>query len=55
MLNKRLIPQMDDNKNYCFCELAPLYALDLLDEEEKAWVERQIATCPDLALSLIHI
>jgi hypothetical protein len=52
MLNKRLIPQMDDNKNYCFCELAPLYALDLLNEEEKAWVERQIATCPDLATEL---
>jgi hypothetical protein len=36
-------------ENNCFCELAPLYALDLLDEAERAWVEQQIADCPELA------
>jgi hypothetical protein len=33
----------------CFCELAPLYALNLLDEAERAWVEQQLADCPELA------
>jgi ChrR Cupin-like domain len=33
----------------CFCELAPLYALNLLDEAEQAWVEQQIVDCPELA------
>ncbi|MBW4551980.1 MAG: cupin domain-containing protein [Aphanocapsa sp. GSE-SYN-MK-11-07L] len=36
-------------ENNCFCELAPLYALDLLDETERTWVEQQIADCPELA------
>jgi anti-sigma factor ChrR (cupin superfamily) len=36
----------------CFCELAPLYALDLLDLEERLWVETQIVECPDLAEEL---
>lgn len=36
----------------CFCELAPLYALDLLDLEERLWVEAQILACPDLAEEL---
>jgi anti-sigma factor ChrR (cupin superfamily) len=36
----------------CFCELAPLYALDLLDEQERRVVEEQIAECPDLANEL---
>jgi ChrR Cupin-like domain len=43
---------MDTNKNYCFCELAPFYALDVLSEEEKIWVEEQIADCPDLSEEL---
>ncbi|MBW4522362.1 MAG: cupin domain-containing protein [Scytolyngbya sp. HA4215-MV1] len=34
--------------NYCFCELAPLYALDLLSEPERHWVERQVFVCPEL-------
>ncbi len=38
--------------NYCFCELAPLYALDLLSEEERAWVEQQLIECPELAEEL---
>jgi hypothetical protein len=33
---------------YCFCELAPLYALDLLSREERVWVEQQLLDCPDL-------
>jgi ChrR Cupin-like domain len=37
------------NNHRCFCDLAPLYALDLLDLEERLWVEAQIAECPDLA------
>ena len=36
----------------CFCEFAPLYALDLLDLEERLWVEAQILACPDLAEEL---
>lgn len=36
----------------CFCELAPLYALDLLDLEERLWVEAQVLECPDLAEEL---
>jgi anti-sigma factor ChrR (cupin superfamily) len=36
----------------CFCELAPLYALDLLDLEERLWVETQVVDCPDLAEEL---
>jgi ChrR Cupin-like domain len=36
-------------KNYCFCELAPLYALDMLDDEgERRFVEEQIAEFPEL-------
>ncbi len=41
-----------DTENRCFCELAPLYALDLLDEQERAWVEQQITEYPDLATEL---
>lgn len=41
-----------DTEHNCFCELAPLYALDLLNEQEKAWVEQQVAECPDLAEEL---
>lgn len=37
------------NNHRCFCDLAPLYALDLLDLDERLWVEAQIAECPDLA------
>lgn len=36
----------------CFCELAPLYALDLLDESEKLWVEEQLQKHPELAEEL---
>jgi anti-sigma factor ChrR (cupin superfamily) len=40
------------NEHRCFCELAPLYALDLLDLEERLWVEAQVLACPDLAAEL---
>ncbi len=40
----------DDHR--CFCELAPLYALDLLDLDERIWVETQVLECPDLAEEL---
>ena len=39
-------------ENYCFCELAPLYALDLLEEPERQWVEQQVLECPDLEVEL---
>ncbi|EKQ69024.1 hypothetical protein OsccyDRAFT_1629 [Leptolyngbyaceae cyanobacterium JSC-12] len=38
--------------HYCFCELAPLYALDLLNESERAWVEQQVEECPELVEEL---
>jgi hypothetical protein len=40
----------DDHR--CFAELAPLYALDLLDLDERLWVETQVLECPDLAEEL---
>jgi anti-sigma factor ChrR (cupin superfamily) len=40
------------NHHRCFCELAPLYALDLLDVADRLWVEAQIIECPDLAEEL---
>jgi hypothetical protein len=43
---------MMKDDHWCFCELAPLYALDLLDLEERLWVEAQILDCPDLAEEL---
>lgn len=42
---------MTDNHR-CFCELVPLYVLDLLDCEDRLWIEAQIAQCPDLAEEL---
>ncbi|MBW4578623.1 MAG: anti-sigma factor [Tildeniella nuda ZEHNDER 1965/U140] len=36
----------------CFCELAPLYALNLLDDDERHWVEAQILENPELATEL---
>ncbi|MGV0023871.1 anti-sigma factor [Phormidesmis priestleyi] len=44
-----------NNDDRCFCELAPLYALDLLDEQERAWVEQQAAASSDLATELVEI
>ncbi|BAY80379.1 anti-ECFsigma factor, ChrR (plasmid) [Nostoc linckia NIES-25] len=39
-------------ENHCFCELAPLYVLNLLSEPERLWVEQQLAECPELAEEL---
>lgn len=39
----------------CFCELAPLYALGLLEGEDQRWVEAQIVECPDLAVELVEL
>lgn len=39
----------------CFCELAPLYALDLLTEEERVWVEQQAAASPELMAELTEL
>ncbi|NJR65642.1 MAG: anti-sigma factor [Leptolyngbyaceae cyanobacterium CRU_2_3] len=36
----------------CFCELTPLYALDMLSDVEHEWVEQQVAECPDLVEEL---
>jgi quercetin dioxygenase-like cupin family protein len=43
---------MMNHDHRCFCELAPLYALDLLDLDERLWVETQVLECPDLAEEL---
>jgi anti-sigma factor ChrR (cupin superfamily) len=39
----------------CFCELAPLYVLNVLDADDRAWVEAQIATDADLAMELAEL
>jgi hypothetical protein len=39
-------------QHYCFCELAPLYAIGSLTPAEKQWVERQVLECPELAEEL---
>jgi anti-sigma factor ChrR (cupin superfamily) len=43
-----------NDEHRCFCELAPLYALDLLEMEDRLWVEAQILACPDLAEELAN-
>lgn len=43
---------MNDNEHRCFSELAPLYVLDLLEIEDRLWVEAQVVDCPDLAEEL---
>ncbi len=52
MVNERSRSQDDEAEHRCFCELAPLYALDLLNLEERLWVEAQVLACPDLAEEL---
>jgi quercetin dioxygenase-like cupin family protein len=41
-----------DSQHRCFCDLAPLYALDLLSVEDRLWVEAQLALEPALAEEL---
>ena len=45
-------PRVQASYQY-FHELAPLYALDLLDFEQRLWVKAQIRDCPDLAQALV--
>jgi anti-sigma factor ChrR (cupin superfamily) len=47
---------MNDNehRHRCFSELAPLYVLDLLEIEDRLWVEAQVVDCPDLAEELAN-
>jgi ChrR Cupin-like domain len=40
--------------HYCFCELAPLYVLDLLNKDERDWVEAQLIETPELAEELVQ-
>jgi hypothetical protein len=40
-------------RNYCFCELAPLYALGMLSQEEQIWVEQQLVEFPELVAELV--
>lgn len=40
------------SEHRCFCDLAPLYALNVLSDSDRAWVEEQITECPDLAQEL---
>ncbi|BAU15422.1 anti-ECFsigma factor, ChrR [Leptolyngbya sp. NIES-3755] len=44
-----------NTENRCFCELAPLYALNLLTEEERVWVEQQAAASPELMAELSEL
>jgi quercetin dioxygenase-like cupin family protein len=39
----------------CFCELAPLYALNVLSESDRRWIEDQIAADEDLAMELAEL
>jgi anti-sigma factor ChrR (cupin superfamily) len=39
----------------CFCDLAPLYSLDVLDEEERRLVEAELAEFPELAEELANL
>jgi hypothetical protein len=52
-LNPVIYPTVKSNYQY-FHELAPLYALDLLDLEERLWVNAQLGDCPDLAQELAN-
>jgi ChrR Cupin-like domain len=40
------------SEHECFCELAPLYVLDLLNETERQWVVQKLIECPELAEEL---
>jgi quercetin dioxygenase-like cupin family protein len=39
-------------ESLCFCELVPLYALDLLDQQAREWVNQRLAESPELAEEL---
>jgi anti-sigma-K factor RskA len=44
-----------DSENYGFSEIAPLYALGLLDQETCRWVEVRAAADPDLAVEIAQL
>jgi hypothetical protein len=44
--------QKNSSLSYCFCELALLFALDLLTDDERQWMDRQVLDYPDLAEEL---
>jgi ChrR Cupin-like domain len=46
------IKASSNSQNYCFCELAPLFALDVLSNDERQWVEQQVLECPELAVEM---
>jgi ChrR Cupin-like domain len=41
-------------ENNCFCELVPLYVLDLLTDSKRVWVEREMQQSPELIEELTH-
>jgi ChrR Cupin-like domain len=51
-MTDQAIDESSPPPNYCFCELAPLFSLDLLTAEEQQWVEQQVLDCPELAAEL---
>ena len=44
-----------NHEDGCFCELAPLYTLDLLNPQERQWVEQQVTSSPELAAELAEL
>ncbi len=44
-----------ESNDPCFCELAPLYALDILESSERQLIEEQIAENPELAARIGRI
>jgi quercetin dioxygenase-like cupin family protein len=43
---------MMNSEQFCFCDFAPLYALDLLSAPDRLWVEQQILEDPALGEEL---
>jgi hypothetical protein len=44
-----------NSEQYSFCELAPLYILEMLSPSERVWVEQQVAADPELAAELAEL
>jgi ChrR Cupin-like domain len=51
-MTDQLINALNNPQNYCFCELAPLFCLDALTDDERQWVEQQVLACPELAAEI---
>jgi hypothetical protein len=41
-------------ENNCFCELVPLYVLDLLTDSKRVWVEKEMQQSPELTEELAY-